>query len=101
MQILIGEFSMQKDASHYYVGRTIFALFGFPDDELLNMGHHLTTREFEIIKMIDAGLCSKEIADKLCISLHTVNTHRRNTLKKSNNDHISDYIYELHRQGLL
>jgi len=93
-------FKMQKDVFHYYVGKDI-SLFKFPDDELLNMGHHLTCREFEIIKMIGEGLCSKEIAENLCISLHTVNTHRRNILKKSKKNNISDYIYELLGQGLL
>lgn len=28
------------------------------------------------------GLLSKEIADKLCISIHTVNIHRQNLLRK-------------------
>ena len=91
---------MNKDAFHYYVGNDI-SWFKFPNDELLNMGHHLTTREFEIIKMISEGLCSDQIADKLFVSKHTVNTHRRNILKKAEKAHISDYIYELIGQGLL
>ena len=37
-------------------------------EPLLNMGHHLTSREFEIIKMISDGLCSDQIADKLFVS---------------------------------
>lgn len=93
-------FKMSKDAFHYYVGNDI-SLFKFPDDELLNLGHHLTSREFEIIKMISEGLCSDQIADKLFVSKHTVNTHRRNILKKAKKAHISDYIYELIGQGLL
>ena len=39
-------------------------------------------REFEIIKGIAQGLESHEIAEKLFLSVHTVNTHRRNIFLK-------------------
>lgn len=37
----------------------------------------------------------------LFLSLHTVNTHRRNILEKYKKTHISDVIFELMAQGLL
>lgn len=43
---------------------------------------NLTNRELEILRLIKKGLLSKEIADKLCISIHTVNIHRQNILRK-------------------
>lgn len=43
---------------------------------------HLTNREIEILRLIQKGLLSKEIANKLCISIHTVNIHRQNLLRK-------------------
>ncbi len=42
----------------------------------------LTKREAEILRLIQKGLLSKEIADKLCVSIHTVNIHRQNLLRK-------------------
>ena len=33
---------------------------------------NLTNREIEVLRLIQKGLLSKEIADKLCISIHTV-----------------------------
>ncbi|HNY03181.1 MAG TPA: helix-turn-helix transcriptional regulator [Bacteroidales bacterium] len=42
----------------------------------------LTSREQEILKLIARGLISKEIADKLFISVNTVNTHRQRILEK-------------------
>jgi DNA-binding NarL/FixJ family response regulator len=42
----------------------------------------LTLREIEIIKLIKEGLASKEIADRLNISVRTVEVHRYNILKK-------------------
>lgn len=43
---------------------------------------NLTNREIEILRLIQNGMLSKEIADKLCISIHTVNIHRQNLLRK-------------------
>jgi len=42
----------------------------------------LTKRELEILKLVKEGYLSKEISDKLSISVHTVNTHRQKFLKK-------------------
>jgi DNA-binding CsgD family transcriptional regulator len=44
----------------------------------------LTCREVEILRLIGDGLASKEIADKLQITLNTVNTHRQHILEKLN-----------------
>lgn len=96
----INWYKMNKDHFHYYVGNDI-SLFKFPDEDLLNTGHQLTNREFEIIKLIAHGYTSEQIAEKLFISVHTVNTHRKNILNKSEKNHLSDYIYDLKDQGLL
>jgi len=42
----------------------------------------LSPREREVIVGVVKGLTNKEIADKLCISLNTVLTHRRNIARK-------------------
>ncbi|MBA4850565.1 LuxR C-terminal-related transcriptional regulator [Emticicia sp. BO119] len=44
----------------------------------------LTKREQEIAKLLGEGFNSYEIAEKLFISVNTVNTHRQNMLKKFN-----------------
>lgn len=51
------------------------------DDQLQQ---ELTEREKDIIIGVVKGLTNKEIADKLCISVNTVTTHRRNIAKKLN-----------------
>lgn len=43
---------------------------------------HLTAREIEIIGYIANGLTNHEIADKLFLSIVTVDTHRKNMLAK-------------------
>ncbi len=44
--------------------------------------HNLSEREKEIIRNVARGLSNKEIADRLCLSPHTVATHRRNICAK-------------------
>ncbi len=44
----------------------------------------LTKRETEILGYIAQGLTSRQIADTLCLSFRTVNTHRANLMQKLN-----------------
>jgi two-component system invasion response regulator UvrY len=44
----------------------------------------LTNKEIEIVTLISQGFTSKEIAEKIFISVRTVETHRHNILKKLN-----------------
>jgi DNA-binding CsgD family transcriptional regulator len=43
----------------------------------------LSDREKDILRLINQGLDSPEIAEKLCISLATVHTHRKNMLART------------------
>jgi DNA-binding NarL/FixJ family response regulator len=43
---------------------------------------NLSERELEIITLIAEGLTNSEIADRLFLSPHTVNTHRKNIMQK-------------------
>ncbi len=89
-----------KHGYHYYIG-TDLSYFKYPDDEMLMKGNIFSVREFEIIKLIETGLMSEEIAKKLFITVHTVNTHRRNILEKSGKASMSDLIYYLKERGVL
>jgi regulator of cell morphogenesis and NO signaling len=42
----------------------------------------LSEREQEIVKCVAKGMANKEIANTLCLSVHTVTTHRRNLCNK-------------------
>jgi regulator of cell morphogenesis and NO signaling len=44
----------------------------------------LSDRERDVLVEIVKGLSNKEIADSLCISVHTVITHRKNITRKLN-----------------
>jgi len=54
-------------------------------DQLHNVsceGFGITDREMEVIHLIAEGFSNKQIADKLFLSTHTVNTHRKNIMGK-------------------
>lgn len=44
--------------------------------------HQLSEREIEVITFIAEGLTSKEMAERMFISEHTVKTHRKNIFRK-------------------
>ncbi len=45
---------------------------------------NLSDREFEVLRLMAAGLTQVQIADKLCLSLSTINTYRSRLLEKLN-----------------
>jgi DNA-binding CsgD family transcriptional regulator len=58
-----------------------------------------TKREREILKHIVEGKSSKTIANELHISLHTVNTHRKNILIKANCKSPIDLVTKVINEG--
>lgn len=61
-----------------------FYLYKHLEDKRNHHGNqeHLTPREIEIIKYISEGMTNHEIADRLFLSIATVDTHRKNILAK-------------------
>ena len=70
----------------YYSEAVIDELTSSPDDDLNNNKpeniEHLTSREIEILKLITMEYSTNEIAEKLFISVATVESHRSNLMKK-------------------
>jgi len=90
----------RKSGYHYYAGHDI-SKFRYPDCELLSIGNPLSNREFEIVNLIALGLNSEEIAAKLFLSVHTINTHRRNLLGKLEKKTMPELIFEMKEQGFM
>jgi len=61
----------------------------------------LSMREKEILELLSKGLLSKEVADRLCISVNTVNTHRQRILKKLNANSTIEAIINATKQNIL
>ena len=64
---------------------TRFILEGIDKDKSLKKSSdNLSERQIEILAMVSVGATNEEIADKLCISPHTVKTHLYNIFIKIN-----------------
>ena len=61
----------------------------------------LTKRELEVLTLVKQGLLSKEISDKLFISVHTVNTHRQRFLEKLGANNTIEAIIFATKYGLI
>lgn len=61
----------------------------------------LTEREREILKLIASGLTNKKIADKLSISIKTVETHRARILQKLDFHTTAELVKYAIKTGLL
>lgn len=66
-------------------------LYSFPPPQAGD-GDLLTLREREILQLVSKGLVSREIADVLFISVHTVNTHRQRIIRKLDVSNTSEAI---------
>ncbi len=60
----------------------------------------LTSRECEVLKLIAVGNTSKEIAEQLCISKNTVDTHRNKMLQKLNLANSASLVQYAYKSGL-
>ena len=61
----------------------------------------LSQREREVLQLIAEGISSKEIADRLHLSSGTIETHRKNLLKKLNARNSAELIRMAISEGLL
>jgi ATP/maltotriose-dependent transcriptional regulator MalT len=61
----------------------------------------LTARELEVLRLISGGLSNQAIADRLCISEHTVHRHVANTLSKLDVPSRSAAVAHAAKLGLL
>jgi DNA-binding NarL/FixJ family response regulator len=65
-------------------------------------GHSLlTSREREVLQLIAEGLSTKEISSHICLSVKTVETHRRNIMEKLNIRSIAELTKYSIREGLV
>lgn len=81
-QVMAGERVIETD--------TPAPLSPLPAD-VFRMKHGLTKREVDILKGVKQGLTTEQIADHLCLSYFTVQTHRKNISQKLPFDSKKDF----------
>jgi DNA-binding CsgD family transcriptional regulator len=75
--------------------------FLFNEDNVVNSKQSLSKRELEVLGLVSKGFVSKEIADKLFISINTVNNHRQRILEKIKASNTNEAITYARNLGLL
>lgn len=66
-----------------------------------NSNIHLTKKELEVIQLLAQGLTTKDIAARIFLSIHTVNTHRKNILNKLCINNTSELIMYAVKAGII
>ena len=61
----------------------------------------LTLRELDVLKRISEGKNTQEIARELCVSVNTVDTHRRHLLEKLGARNVADLIMTAISRGII
>ncbi len=72
-----------------------------PFDLKFQSNNVYTLRELEVIRHLAWGLTTEEIASKLCLAKNTVETHRKNILKKSKAKNTTEVVVECLKNGFL
>ena len=67
----------------------------------VDASHMLSAREIEVLKLIADGLSSKEISERLRISVYTVSRHRQNIISEMNVKNSSQACQIAHQMGLI
>lgn len=71
------------------------------EPEIIKSEIILTQREKEILYLINQGFLSKEIAEKLNLSIHTINNHRKNILIKLKADNAIEALNAARKFGMI
>ena len=71
-----------------------------PDEDFAKFAE-LTERELDVVILLSRGMTNKEMAEKLYLSKYTIETHRKNIMKKCKMKTTGQLIYFATQQGLV
>ena len=72
---------------------------GLPARVRVSIRIPFSRREIEILRLVVADQCNVEIADTLCVSVRTVESHRRSMLQKAGTRTLVGLVAQAMRQG--
>ena len=95
------EIKKNEKPSRYLINIETKSFHLFNDNENSSFNAVLTPREIEIVVLLARGFDSYNIADKLKISINTVNNHRQNILSKTQSDNTTQAVLFCKSLGLI
>lgn len=79
------------DINQYYESKCSDCVFNKKNVCTSSM-YHITLREYELLGLLCKGLSTTKISQQLFLSVNTVNTHKRNLMKKLSINRTSELI---------
>lgn len=92
--LLPGNPALSQEVSDY-----VISVARKKEEVIRNYG--LTTREMEVLNLCQEGFSAAEMADKLHVSVHTVNNHKQNIYSKLDVGGVSEMLAKARKEGLL
>ncbi len=86
------QISISPALSEFFMNKANENLYKKSDENYSKLNELLTEREIQILQLIAEGYTNAQIADKLFISSGTVDTHRKNLMKKLNIHNVSGLV---------
>lgn len=91
----------KTDAINWEFSAPLVEQDAFRNEIYKEFNDFFTPREIDVIKLISNNFKTKDIAKKLFISEHTIYSHRKNILKKSNCHNAKELIEFCNKIGVL
>lgn len=92
--LLPGNPALSQEVSDY-----VISVARKKEDVVRNYG--LTAREMEVLNLCQEGLSAAEMAEKMHVSVHTVNNHKQNIFSKLDVGGVSEMLAKARKEGLL
>lgn len=89
------------EGKHYYHEKVNIVLHSKPDGLQHPPRIKLSAREFEVIVLLCQGLSTKDIAEKLFLSEHTIEGYRKEIIKKTNTKNTNELIHYALMNGIV
>ena len=89
------------EGKHYYHEKVNIVLQSKPDGLQHPPRIKLSAREFEVIVLLGRGLNTKDIAEKLFLSEHTIEGYRKDILRKTNTKNTNELIHFALGNGII
>jgi len=100
-QEILSAITAVMDDKNYYNEKVNIVIHANPDGINHPPRIKLTAREFEVIVLLCHGLSTKDIAEKLYLSEHTIEGYRKDIIRKTNTRNTNELIHYALSNGIV